>query len=299
MSSIRSCIDCGAARIAIAAALAFATVTSIAPRANAAEEGERDAFRVCADPNNLPFSNQAKEGYENEIAALMAKDLGLPVEYYWQPQQMGFDRLTLKGWNEKEKRYNCDIVIGTTSLDVGTTTKPYYASTYVLVYPKGGDLGDLDSAQELVDKARDNSALRIGAFDVGPGAAWLQEYGLLPQMEPYRGQSGSREVTPARIVKDVVDGKIDAAIVWGPIAGYYAQQYEDANLEVLPLESDARIKMDYGISMGMRYGEDEWMQTIERLIAENREGIHNILRDYNVPLVEIPKEDLVQEDDDD
>lgn len=261
-------------------------------------ENERAVFRVCADPHNLPFSNRAESGFENKIAELMARELDLPVEYYWQPQQMGFDRLTLKGWNEQEKRYQCDIVMGTTSLDVGTTTTPYYASTYTLVYPRDGKLGDLESAQDLIEKALDDRTLRIGTFDVGPGAAWLQQNGLLAQLEPYRAQSGSRMVTPGRIVKDVADGKIDAALVWGPIGGYYAQQYKSANLEVLPLQSEG-IRFDYGISMGMRYGEDEWMQTIERLIAENKDQIHKVLAEYNVPLVEIPKEDMVKEDDDD
>jgi mxaJ protein len=298
MSNLRAHVSRGMIGWAVMAVLACVAVNAHAQEEDEAEP-ERDAFRVCADPNNLPFSNEAEQGFENKIAEVMAKDLGLPVEYYWQPQQMGFDRLTLKGWNEQENRYNCDIVMGTTGLEVGTTTKPYYASTYTLVYPKGGDLGDLESAQDLVDVASDNRSLRIGAFDLGPGAAWLQQHGLLAQMEPYRAQSGSREVTPARIVKDVVDGDIDAAIVWGPIAGYYAQEYESANLEVLPLNSDSGIRFDYGVSMGMRYGEDEWMQTIERLIDENQQEIREILTAYNVPIVDIPKEDLVQEEDDD
>jgi quinoprotein dehydrogenase-associated probable ABC transporter substrate-binding protein len=268
----------------------------------AAGDIERKAFYVCADPNNLPFSNRAEEGFENKIAQLMAKDLGLPVEYYWVPFQMGYDRLGLKGWNEKEDRFNCDIIMGTTSLEVGETTTPYYASTYTLVYPKGGKLGDLETAQDLVDKAEDNRALRIGAFDLGPGAAWLQVNGLLPQLAPYRAQSGSRAVTPARIVKDVVDGKIDAALVWGPIAGYYAHKYKNANLEVLPLKSDAGIpglRFDYGIAMGIRYGEEDWMRTIEQLIADNNAQIQSILTEYHVPLVKIPKQDLLKEEDDD
>lgn|SRR5680860_262013 len=264
----------------------------------AAGEPERDVFRVCADPHNLPFSNRAKQGFENKIAELMARDLDLPVEYYWVPQQMGFDRLSLKGWNEQEHRFQCDLVMGTTSLDVGTITTPYYASTYTLVYPRDGKLGDLDSARDLIAKAQADSSLRIGTFDMGPGAAWLQQNGLLTQLEPYQAQSGSRAVTPARIVKDVADGKIDAALVWGPIGGYYAQQYKSANLEVLPLQSEG-IRFDYSISMGMRYGEDEWMRTVERLIAENKEQMHKVLAEYNVPLVEIPKEDMVKEDDDD
>ncbi|MBA2408778.1 MAG: quinoprotein dehydrogenase-associated putative ABC transporter substrate-binding protein [Gammaproteobacteria bacterium] len=264
----------------------------------AASESERDVFRVCADPHNLPFSDRAERGFENKIADLMAGELDLPVEYYWVPQQMGFDRLSLKGWNEQEQRFQCDLVMGTTSLDVGTITTPYYASTYTLVYSRDGKLGDLDAAQDFIAKARADGTLRIGTFDVGPGAAWLQQNGLLTQLEPYQAQSGSRAVTPARIVKDVVDDKIDAALVWGPIGGFYAQQYKTANLEVLPLKSQG-IRFEYGISMGMRYGEDEWMQTIERLIAENKDQMHKVLAGYNVPLVEIPKEDLVQEDDDD
>lgn len=301
MSRARFSANCRLVRSSIMALIVLTTVGSAVPPAAADddEEVKRDAFRVCADPNNLPFSNRAEQGFENEIAELMAKELDLPVEYYWLPQQMGFDRLSLKGWNEQENRYQCDIVMGTTSLDVGTTTTPYFASTYTLVYPKGGEFGDLASAQDFVSIASENSSLRIGTFDLGPGAAWLQQNGLLAQLEPYQGQSGSRQVTPARIVKDVADGKIDAALVWGPIGGYYAKQYESADLEVLPLESDVGIRFDYGISMGMRYGEDEWMQTVERLIDEKKEEIQEILTAYNVPLVEIPKEDLVEEDDDD
>lgn len=285
-------VAAGARALLVAIAILFVATPVVA------QETERAAFRVCADPSNLPFSNQAKEGYENKIAALMAKDLGLPVEYYWQPYQMGFDRLTLKGWNEKENRYNCDIVMGTTSLDVGETTKPYYASTYALVYKKGGKFGNVDSAQELVDRAKKNNSLRIGVFDVGPGAAWLQQNGLLTQLVPYTSQSGSRKINPSRIVADVANGEIDAAVVWGPIGGYYAQQHKSADLAVLPLMSPD-IKFRYGISMGARFGEEEWMQTIERLMAENEKGIHDILVAYDVPLVPIPKADLVQEDDDD
>ncbi len=296
MSSLNTRLCRGSIRAAIAAAAVV--LLPLSNQVSAEEEAKRDAFRVCADPNNMPFSNQAEEGFENKIAEVMAKDLDLPVEYYWQPYQMGFDRVTLKGWDEKEDRYQCDIVIGTTGLDVGTTTTPYYASTYTLIYPTDGKLGDLDSAQELAEKAVGMSDFRIGAYDLGPGAAWIQQNGLLGQMAPYRAQSGSREVTPARIVKDVVDGEIDAAIVWGPIAGYYAQKYASANLEMLPLKAQG-IKFDYGVSMGMRYGEDEWMATIERLIADNKQEIHKILTDYNVPLVKIPEEDMVKEDDDD
>lgn len=299
MSRARSYVGRGVSLLAIGAGIVSASVYwSPASAEDDDAEVVRDAFRVCADPNNLPFSNQAEQGFENKIAEVMAKDLDLPVEYYWVPQQAGFDRLTLKSWNEQENRYQCDLVMGTTSLDVGTTTTPYFASTYTLVYPKGGVFGDLKSSGDFAEVASSNKALRIGTFDLGPGAAWLQQNGLLVQLEPYQAQSGSREITPARIVKDVVDGKIDAALVWGPIGGYYAQQYESADLEVLPLESQG-IKFDYGISMGMRYGEDEWMETIERLIDENQDEIHNILAAYNVPLVDIPKEDLVQEDDDD
>jgi mxaJ protein len=294
MQSLKTYLKGSLTRLMITAVVALiGGVLFTLPNA-ATAAGKRDAFRVCADPNNLPFSNQAKQGYENEIAALMAKDLGLPVEYYWLPQQMGFDRLTLKGWNEKERRYNCDIIMGTTSLEVGTTTKPYYASTYVAVFSKGGKLGDLDSASELAQKARHNRAIRIGGFDVGPGADWLNQYGLLPQLVPYRAQSGSRKVSPGRIVKDVADGKIDAALVWGPIGGYYAQRYKSANLEVLPLKSsNPNLRLRYGISMGMRYGEHKWMRTIERLIHQNKKQIHDILVAYDVPLVPIPKIDLV------
>ena len=249
-----------------------------------AQEG---VLRVCQDPNNLPFSNQAGEGFENKIAELFARKLGWRLEYFSFPQRMGFIRNTLR-FKLPGEQYRCDLVIGVpASYDQVSPTRPYYRSTYVLVYPRGGRLEGVHSVNDLNGVAPEQlNALRIGVFDRSPASDWLVKHGLVDQAVPYRMLNADPDYYPGEIIeKDLASGKLDAAIVWGPIAGFFAKRVSDPQLVLVPLPSEPAIRLDYEIAMGVRFGEREWKADVERLIAENHEDIERILRDYSVPLV--------------
>ena len=259
----------------------------LAGSALAAGEEAPKAFRPCIDPSNLPFANSKGEGFENRIAALFAQKLGLPVENYAFPQRMNFIRNTLR-YKLPGEDFRCDIVMSVPAgYDQTSTTIPYYRSTYVLVYPKGKGLDQVKTGSDLFALSADaQRKLTIGVYDRSPGSTWLARHGLEAQARPYPMLSPDPEQYPGEIIeKDLAQGKIDAAIVWGPIAGYYAKRLRDVDLVLVPLKSEPGVKFDYEIAMGVRYGEREWKETIERLIAENRTAISTILRDYNVPLV--------------
>jgi ABC-type amino acid transport substrate-binding protein len=130
--------------------------------------------------------------------------------------------------------------------------------------------------------------LRIGFFDKSPAAAWLVKHGMNEQqMKPYPMMSPDPDQYPGQLIDtELAHGKIDAAIVWGPIAGYYAKRVRSPELVVVPLKSEPGIKFDYEIAMGVRRGEGEWKATVEKLIAENQAAIATILRDYHVPLID-------------
>jgi quinoprotein dehydrogenase-associated probable ABC transporter substrate-binding protein len=259
----------------------------LAGSALAAGEEAPKAFRPCIDPSNLPFANSKGEGFENRIAALFAQKLGLPVQNYAFPQRMNFIRNTLR-YKLPGEDFRCDIVMSVPAgYDQTSTTAPYYRSTYVLVYPKGKGLDQVKTGSDLFALSADaQRKLTIGVYDRSPGSTWLARHGLEAQARPYPMLSPDPEQYPGEIIeKDLAQGKIDAAIVWGPIAGYYAKRVRDVDLVLVPLKSEPGVKFDYEIAMGVRYGEREWKETIERLIAENRTAISTILRDYNVPLV--------------
>lgn len=255
------------------------------PRSLFAQE---DVLRVCQDPNNLPFSNLAGEGFENKIAELFAAKLGWKLEYFSFPQRMGFIRNTLR-FKLPGEQYRCDLVIGVpAAYDQVSPTPPYYRSTYVLVYPRSGKLEGVRSVQDLSSLAPDKlRALRIGVFDRSPASDWLLKHGLLDQAVPYRMLNADPEYYPGEIIeKDLTEGKIDAAIAWGPIAGFFAKRVPQPRLVLVPLASEPPIRLDYDIAMGVRFGEPEWKATVARLIAENQKAIEQILRDYSVPLLD-------------
>ncbi|MFA7105636.1 MAG: substrate-binding domain-containing protein [Dysgonamonadaceae bacterium] len=266
----------------------LAALTATAPVAAQEEEG-KSAFRVCADPNNLPFSNQERAGFENKIAELLAKDLGLRVEYTWFPQRMGFIRNTLRSWVPEERRYKCDVIIGVASgFELASTTDPYYRSTYALVYKRGRGLDQVNSAQALLTLPEEQKrALKIGVFAPSPAVDWLLKHGLIDQAVPYQIQTGDPEDYPGEIIqKDLRADQIDLAFVWGPIAGYFAKLDPAGNIVVVPLNSEPGVQFSYPISMGVRHGEGEWKKTLEQAIARNEAAIENILADYNVPIVD-------------
>ena len=254
------------------------------PRCAVAQD---DVLRVCQDPNNLPFSNLAGEGFENKIAELFAAKMGWKLEYFSFPQRLGFIRNTLR-FKLPGEQYRCDLVIGVPAgYDQVSATRPYYRSTYVLVYPQGGKLDGVRSIRDLSSLAPEKlRSLRIGVFDRSPASDWLLKHDLLDQAVPYRMLNADPAYYPGEIIeKDLTEGKIDAAIVWGPIAGFFAKRVSQPLL-LVPLGSDPPARVDYEIAMGVRFGEPEWKATVERLMVENQQAIEQILRDYSVPLVD-------------
>jgi quinoprotein dehydrogenase-associated probable ABC transporter substrate-binding protein len=259
-------------------------------------EGMPDSefLKVCADPYMLPYSNKLEEGYENKIAELLAKKLGLKLKYEFFPQRMGFIRNTLRAESEEREGYKCDLVINVPSgFELAATTEPYYTSTYVLVYAQGRKLDDITDPEILGKYVVDNQLdIKVGLADRGsPAQLWVFYQNLMGYMVPYSGQPGDPKVDPGHsLIKDIVDGKIDVAVVWGPTAGYYTNKYKDkAELVLLPIEDDTKtnrqMKFSYSNSMAVRYGEKEWKEKINSLIKENKVEIEKILTDYGVPLV--------------
>ena len=266
----------------------------LAPSGNASAQqaapGAADqVLRVCEDPNNLPFSNRAGEGFENKIAELLARELGWKLEYTWFPQRMGFIRNTLRGREPDSNRFKCDLVPGVpVGFELASTTKPYYRSIYALVYAKGKGLDGVKVPDDLVKlEPAKLKSLRLGVIGRTPPADWLLKQGLFDQVVSYQTQSGDPERYPGEIVeKDLVAGKIDVAFVWGPIAGYFAKNATAASLAVVPFEPAPDIQFDFRIAMGVRFGEREWKDRVERLLEANRAPIQAILAAYGVPLLD-------------
>lgn len=258
-----------------AAAVALSFAGAGPASAATAEAVDRSALRVCADPHNLPFSNEAGEGFENKIAELLARDLKVPVRYTWFPDSVGFIRNTLRA-------RKCDLIVGTVlGNDQLQNTNPYYRSAFSLVYRK--DSGP--SPTSLDDPAM--RSLEIGIVAGTPPATLLAQKGLLGRSHAYHLVVDTRFESPAReLVEDVAAGKIDVGILWGPIVGYYAKQ-SATPLVVVPLRSEATpLKLDYRITMGVRANEPEWKREINDLIRRNQAGIDRILLDYGVPLLD-------------
>jgi mxaJ protein len=270
-------------------AVVAVVLAALAAGAAAQDKPEaRTALRVCQDPNNLPFSNLKGEGIENRIADLFGKALGLPVTYYSFPQRLAFIRNTLR-FKLPGEDYPCDIVIGVPAgYDQVSVTKPYYRSTYALVFAKGKGLDDVKSADDFLKlDAAKLKALRIGIYDRSPASEWLSKHQLIDQGVPYQIMNADPQQYPGEIIeRDLAAGKLDVAIVWGPIAGYFAQRVKTPVLMVVPLKSEPGVKFDFQMAMGVRYGEREWKQQIEGLIESKRPEITAILKEYGVPLVD-------------
>jgi len=230
-------------------------------------------FRVCADPRNLPFSDEAGAGFENKIAALFAEKLGQPVSYTYFPQVIGFIRNTLNA-------LRCDVVMGVAVGDTLTqTTNPYYHTTYALVFKPGTGLDGITSLEDprLKDK-------HIGIVAGTPPATIMVQDGLMALAKPYPLTVDTRVDAPARaMVDDIATGQIDAGVLWGPMAGYHAKR---AKLAVVPLVNEHGERMDFRIAMGVRHGDQEWKRKLNRLIAENQPEINRILAEYGVPLLD-------------
>ncbi len=239
------------------------------------EAVDRTALRVCADPQDLPFSDRKQEGFENKIAALLAKDLKVPVRYTWYPDSVGFLRNTLDA-------RRCDLVMGIVSgAEMVLSTNPYYRSSYVIITRRKDGL-DIDRLSD--PRLR---TLRLGLTAGTPPADIIAGLGLMQNVKPYPLVVDTRVEQPGKtMVDDLAKGGIDAAIVWGPIGGFYARQHGD-QLKVTPLLKEAKsVRMDFYIAMGVRPNEIEWKREINRLIARNRAEITAILKDYGIPLLD-------------
>ncbi|MGI9026094.1 MAG: quinoprotein dehydrogenase-associated putative ABC transporter substrate-binding protein [Burkholderiaceae bacterium] len=267
------------------AAAALLLSFSSASLAQGVDAEKRTELRVCQDPNNLPYSNSKGEGYEDKIAELFAKELGLPLKYYFFPQRMAFIRNTLR-FKVPGADYPCDLVMSVPKgFDQVSATAPYYRSAYALVFPKKGKLASVTTTEQFLALPMDVlKSLKIGIYDRSPASEWLVKHDLVDQGVPYRILNADPEQYAGEIIdKELAAGKIDAAIVWGPIAGYYVKKQQAQPLAILLLRSEKDVKFDYEIAMGVRYGEKEWKDQIEKLIEKNKVQIRAILTSYGVP----------------
>jgi quinoprotein dehydrogenase-associated probable ABC transporter substrate-binding protein len=248
-------------------------------------------LRVCADPSGLPQSNDRGEGYENKIAEALGRDLGKKVQYTYFPQRMGFVRMTLRARDEATLRFKCDVIIGVPKdYDLTATTQPYMRSTYALVFADRDDLRGLKTPEDLLALPKDKlHSMRIGIFGRSPAADWLLQNGLIERAEMYAPQSGDPKETADTIVdRDLSSGKVDVAIVWGPIAGRLVSQHSGPKgWTALPFKPNPSIRFDYEISMGLRQGEKEWKQTLDGWIGAHRKEIQSILASYHIPLLDL------------
>jgi quinoprotein dehydrogenase-associated probable ABC transporter substrate-binding protein len=236
----------------------------------------RQVLRVCADPANMPFSNQEKQGFENKIADILGEEFKIPVEYTWFPQAIGFTRNTLLA-----KR--CDVIIGTGQGDeLVLNTNHLYRSAYALVYRPNNGLDGVDSLFDprLKDK-------RVGVVISSPPADLINKAGLMGKARPYRMMVDRRFESPGEeMVKDIRSGEIDAGVLWGPIAGYFAKKGGEP-LKVVPLLKDAKDgKMEFRITMGVRQGDDLWKRQLNDVIRKRQKDIDRVLLEYGVPLLD-------------
>ncbi len=278
-----------AAALAAISSFLAATAAQAAPVSIGQQASGRDALRVCADPNNLPQSNSKGEGYENKIAEALARDLGLKLEYTYFPQRLGFVRNTLRARQEPSGRFKCDLIMGVPyPYELTATTRPYMHSTYALVYRAQGALAHIDSPADMLKlPPAQRDALRIGTFALTPAADWVLRHGLIGRAVLYPVQSGDPLVTALSTVEaDFGAGRIDAAILWGPIAGYLvSRRGREDHLRLAPFGQDPTIRFDYEIAMGLRQGENGWKNTLDRWIVEHQSEIDRILMSYHVPLL--------------
>jgi quinoprotein dehydrogenase-associated probable ABC transporter substrate-binding protein len=272
----------GTTALKIAAALLGVAICALPPAS--AGEGHRidlvDRFslRVCADPANMPFSNDKGEGFENKIAEIVAAELKVPVDYVWFPQATGFIRQTLFS-----KR--CDVVMGYAQGDeLVLNTNAYYRSVYTLVYQKGGSL---DGVDRLADPRLRGK--RLGIIAGTPPATAMTALGLMKHAKPYPLMVDRRYDAPGeRMVADIRSGEIDAGILWGPMAGYFvANDGDGEKLTVVPLlKETVGARMAYRITFGVRQTEDDWKRELNALIVRLQGKFDAVLLKYGVPLLD-------------
>jgi len=233
-------------------------------------------FRVCGDPRNMPFSTEDGSGYENRIAALFAEKLGKNVAYAWYPGSPGFVRNTLGA-------YKCDVIMGVPQgFDLVQVTNPYYRTVYALVFKTGSGLDGVDNLGDERLKSK-----RIGIVARTPPSDNMVANGLMAKAKPYPLVIDTRiDSSAAAMMKDLADGEIDAGILFGPMAGYYAKQ-ASAPTTVVPLTKEkGGPRLDFRTGMGVRFADQDWKRILNRLIEENQTDISRLLLSYGVPLLD-------------
>ena len=237
----------------------------------------RKVLRVCSDPHNLPFSNEAGEGFENKIADVIANELKVPVEYTWFPMSTGFVRMTL---NSKR----CDVIIGYAQGDeLVLNTNAYYRSTYAIVTKSGSDIEGVDSLSD--PKLKDK---RIGLVANTPPGYLMARHGLMTKAKPYPLVVDTRFDNSAdAMTKDLRAGEIDAAVLWGPFAGYYGSHGGDKlSVTTLKIDPELSTKMSYGVTLGLRPSDTDWKKQLNTILVKRRGDIEKILLAYGVPLID-------------
>ena len=265
-------------------AMGLLLLAAPSPRSNAQTTGlgqgvelvDPDVLRVCADPHNMPYSNEKEEGFEQALARLIAPKLGRKsVSYAYFPQATGFVRMTLNA-------RRCDVIMGYPQGDeLVQNTNPYYRTAYALVFKPGTGLDGLETISDPRLKTK-----RIGVVAGTPPATSIAVAGLMGHVKPYPLMVDTRITNSVEaMVKDIASGEIDVGAIWGPMAGYYAKQVSPA-LTVVPLLHEKTGRMAFRITMGVRPSDQEWKRQLNRVISENQPEINRLLLSYGVPLLD-------------
>jgi quinoprotein dehydrogenase-associated probable ABC transporter substrate-binding protein len=253
-------------------------------RAQGANEGldlsielvDPKVLRVCADPRNLPFSNEKGEGFENKLAEFFAAKLQKKLDYMYFPQATGFVRVTLGA-------HRCDVIMGfPQGDDLVQGSNPYYRTAYALIAKQGSGLDDVDTLEDARLKGK-----HIGVVAGTPPATNMAAAGLMATAKPYPLMIDTRVDSSAEaMINDLSKGDIDAGILWGPMAGFYAKK-ANPPLHVTPLVKEKTgPQLVFRIGMGVRRADQNWKRQLNRLIQENQPAINKILLDYGVPLLD-------------
>ena len=233
-------------------------------------------LRVCADPRNMPFSNEKGEGFENKLAELFAEKLQKKLDYAFFPQATGFVRMTLGS-------HRCDVIMGfPQGDDLAQGTNPYYRTAYAMVVKAGSGLEDVATLGDARLKGK-----HIGIVAGTPPATNMAANGLMLNAKPYPLMIDTRVDSSAEaMINDLNSGTIDVAVLWGPMAGFYAKK-ANPPLHVTPLVKETvGPKLVYRIGMGVRPADQNWKRMLNRLIQENQPAINKILLDFGVPLLD-------------
>ncbi len=285
--------------ILLSGLMAATMATSVAAEDLKPLKGQ-ETLRVCADKFNMPNSNYELEGFDNKIAAMLGEELGIPVEYYWFPQRIGFSRNTLKKENPETGMYMCDVAFNISeTTDFIKTTDTYFRSIETVAY-RSGEGYEINKLADLKAVNEKHGPLKIGLFDRALTTKQIIDMGLADNIVYYQMMTGALDVTPGRVIDDLAAGKVDVVPMWGPIAGYHAS-LQDVDITVKPLNELGQRHV-FGFAMGTRYGEPAWTELLNKFIAKRKDDIDAIVAEYHLPSLEnvspTPAKRVRKDDDD-